>query len=151
VGTDVSEKRAASIFRPVYHNLFSLLSNLAVYLDDQLAGSAHSMMTGVQLPTAASILCLRLQISSGIEPVSYPMGSGWQSSRSVNFNHSFPYCRARSVVTRLRTVKQKNGGSIPDRVKRILVSKRPDRLWAHPAIYSIGNGDSLPGGKAGEV
>jgi hypothetical protein len=26
--------------------------------------------------------------------------------------------------------------------------RRPDRLWAHPASYPMGNGDSFPGGKA---
>jgi len=30
VGTDISKKRVASIFRPVYHDRFSVLSNLAI-------------------------------------------------------------------------------------------------------------------------
>jgi hypothetical protein len=38
--------------------------------------------------------------------------------------------------------------SIPGRDKRFFCTpQRPDRLWGHPASYTIGIGGSFPGGK----
>jgi hypothetical protein len=40
-------------------------------------------------------------------------------------------------------------GSIPDRGRGFFFRPlRPDRLWGHPASYSMGTGGPFPGGKA---
>jgi hypothetical protein len=40
-------------------------------------------------------------------------------------------------------------GSVPGRSKRFFSSpQHPDRIWAHPASYTVGVGESFPCGKA---
>ena len=50
------------------------------------------------------------------------------------------------TVTRLRTGKPRNRGSIPDRSKRVVSSsKRPERLGPHPPSYLMRNESIYPG------
>ena len=53
-----------------------------------------------------------------------------------------------SIVTTSRTWRPRNRGSIPSRRKDMFPSKRPYRLWAHPASCSKGTAICLTGGES---
>jgi hypothetical protein len=51
-------------------------------------------------------------------------------------------------VSRLRTERLRNASSITAKNKIFSSLKHPDGLLDPPSLQSMGNGDSLPGGKA---